>query len=115
LVEPLALFNASSKTYNLHTSYVSIRLQPGNINEQISRIEAEWKSFAPATPFDFSFLDREFDALYRSEQQMGAGFGMHVLVDIFSCRRIRYGDRIDSGLLPSNQSSDGKPRKGLAF
>ncbi len=50
LVEPFALFNTSSNTYNLHTSFIAVRLQPGNINEQISRIEAKWKSFAPATP-----------------------------------------------------------------
>ena len=83
LVEPFALFNTSSKTYNLHTSFVSVRLMPGKINEQISRIEAKWKSFAPATPFDLSFLDNEFDALYRSEQHMGTVFGVFTFLSIF--------------------------------
>ncbi len=83
LVEPFALFNTSSKTYNLHTSFISVRLQPGKINEQISSIEAKWKGFAPATPFDFSFLDSEFDALYRSEQRMGTVFGIFTFLSIF--------------------------------
>lgn len=83
LVEPFALFNTLSKTYNLHTSFISVRLQPGNINEQISSIEAKWKSFAPATPFDFSFLDSEFDALYHSEQQMGTVFSIFTFISIF--------------------------------
>jgi putative ABC transport system permease protein len=83
LVEPFALFNTSSKTYNLHSSFISVRFQPGNINEQISRIEAKWKSFAPATPFDFNFLDSEFDALYRSEQRMGTVFGIFTFISIF--------------------------------
>jgi putative ABC transport system permease protein len=83
LVEPFALFNNSSNTYNLHSSFISVRLQPGTINEQISRIESKWKSLAPATPFDFSFLDNEFDALYRSEQQMGTVFGIFTFISIF--------------------------------
>ena len=83
LVEPFALFNTSSKTYNLHTSFISVRLQPGNSMEQIGKIEAKWKSFAPATPFDFSFLDNEFDALYRSEQRMGTVFGIFTFLSIF--------------------------------
>lgn len=83
LVKPFALFTTSSKTYNLHTSFISVRLQPGNIPEQIGRIEAKWKYFAPATPFDFSFLDSEFDALYRSERQMGAVFAIFTFISIF--------------------------------
>jgi putative ABC transport system permease protein len=83
LVEPFALFHSSSKTYNLHTSYISVRLRPGKINGQLSAIEAKWKSFAPATPIDFSFLDGEFDALYRSEKQMGAVFGTFTFLSIF--------------------------------
>lgn len=83
LVEPFGLFNTSSKTYNLHSSYISVRLRPGKINEQIGRMEAKWKSFAPATPFDFSFLDNEFEALYRSEQRMGTVFGIFTFLSIF--------------------------------
>ncbi|HXB29572.1 MAG TPA: FtsX-like permease family protein, partial [Puia sp.] len=83
LVEPFALFNASSKTYNLHTSFISVRVQPGKISEQIGSMEAKWKIFAPATPFDFSFLDNEFDALYRSEQRMGTVFGIFTFLSIF--------------------------------
>jgi putative ABC transport system permease protein len=83
LVEPFALFNTSSKTYNLHSSFISVRLQPGNINEQISKIEGKWKSLAPVTPFDFSFLDSEFDALYRSEQHMSTVFCIFTFISIF--------------------------------
>ena len=83
LVEPFALFNTASKTYNLHTSFISVRFQPGKINEEISGLEAMWKKFAPATPLDFSFLDSEFDGLYRSEQHMGTVFGIFTFLSIF--------------------------------
>jgi putative ABC transport system permease protein len=83
LIEPFALFHTSSKTYNLHTSYIAVRLQAGDVSDKIARLQAMWKGFAPATPLDFSFLDSEFDALYRSEQRMGAVFGVFTFLSIF--------------------------------
>jgi putative ABC transport system permease protein len=83
LVEPFALFHASSKTYNLHTSYIAVRLQAGDVSDKIARLQAMWKGFAPATPLDFGFLDSEFDALYRSEQRMGTVFGVFTFLSIF--------------------------------
>jgi putative ABC transport system permease protein len=82
-VEPFALFHTSSKTYDLGISYISIRFQPGDMNNYLRQLEAKWKSFAPNTPFDYSFLDSEFDALYRSEQRMGTVFGIFTFLSIF--------------------------------
>ncbi|HTR27871.1 MAG TPA: ABC transporter permease [Puia sp.] len=82
-IEPFALFHASSKTYGLKTSYISARLAPGNVKDQLHRMEALWKSFAPDTPFDYAFLDAEFNALYRSEQRMGSVFGIFTFLSIF--------------------------------
>jgi len=82
-VEPFALFNNSSHTYSLNSSYISVRLRPGNLNDYIHQLENKWKSFTPNTPFDYSFLDNEFDALYRSEQRMGAVFGIFTFLSIF--------------------------------
>jgi putative ABC transport system permease protein len=82
-VEPFALFENASKTYSLNSSYISVRLQAGNIDQRISAIKAAWQKFAPATPLDFSFLDNDFDAYYRSEQRMGAVFRIFTLFSIF--------------------------------
>ena len=38
---------------------------------------------APNTPFDFSFLDSEFEAMYRSEQRLGTVFGIFTVLSIF--------------------------------
>ncbi len=83
VVEPFALFNNSSKTYYVNSSFISVRLQPGNINTYLNNIENTWKNFAPNTPFDYSFLDDEFDALYRSEQRMSKVFGIFTFLSIF--------------------------------
>ena len=82
-VEPFALFNTSSHTYNLNSSFISVRLQPGEISDHLKQIENKWKYFAPNTPFDYSFLDNEFEALYRSEQRMGTVFGVFTSLSIF--------------------------------
>jgi putative ABC transport system permease protein len=82
-VEPFALFNTASKTYGLKASYISVRFRPGNIAEHLRELEKTWKSFAPDTPFDYSFLDEDFDALYRAEQRMGKIFTIFTTLSIF--------------------------------
>jgi len=82
-IEPFALFHASSNTYTLKTSYISVRLAAGDMNDQLHRMEKVWKTFAPDTPFDYTFLDNDFNALYRSEQRMGAVFGIFTFLSIF--------------------------------
>ena len=82
-IEPFALFHLSSKTYGPNNPYISVRFQTDNMSRYINELEAKWKSFAPATPFDYNFLDSAFDSLYRSEQRMGAVFGIFTFLSIF--------------------------------
>ena len=82
-VEPFAFFYKTSNTYNLGKTYVSVRVEPGNVTEKLSQIESKWKSFTPNTPFDFNFLDAAFEALYRSEQRMGKIVGVFTIISIF--------------------------------
>lgn len=83
VIEPFALFHNSSKTYYVNSSFISLRLRPGNIMNQVERIKGSWKSFAPDAPFDYSFMDEEFNALYRSEQRMGKVFSIFTVLSIF--------------------------------
>jgi putative ABC transport system permease protein len=82
-IEPFALFHNSSKTYTLGHSYISVRLQAGNTRKYLGGVENKWKVFAPDSPFDFSFLDGEFESLYRSEQSMGTVFAIFTFLSIF--------------------------------
>ena len=83
LIEPFALFHTSSKTYGVNSSFISVRIKPGTTAASLNNIETTWKSFLPATPFDYSFLDEEFESLYRSEQRMGKVFGIFTFLSIF--------------------------------
>jgi putative ABC transport system permease protein len=81
-IVPFALFHSSSKTYQIGTSYIIASVQSGNIKRVLNQLEGKWKSFAPSVPFEYSFLDKNFEALYNSEQRMGDVFG------IFTCLSI---------------------------
>ena len=50
---------------------MGIRLSKGNTAEQLKLLENIWKKYAPDAPFEYSFLDQNFDALFRTEQRMG--------------------------------------------
>jgi putative ABC transport system permease protein len=50
---------------------MAIRLNAGNTQEQIAELEKIWKKHTSGAPFEYSFLDQNFDALFRSEQRMG--------------------------------------------
>ncbi len=77
------MFHNSSKTYTLGHSYISVRLQSGNTAKWLSGLENKWKGFVPDSPFDYSFLDSEFESLYRSEQSMGTVFAIFTFLSIF--------------------------------
>jgi putative ABC transport system permease protein len=49
---------------------MAIRLAAGNSREQIKELETIWKKYAPDAAFEYSFVDQNFDALFRAEQRM---------------------------------------------
>jgi putative ABC transport system permease protein len=64
-ISPLIIFPGSKGNLLL------VRLNAGDYRQKISDIENAWKSMALASPFDFSFMDSDFEALYRKDQQIG--------------------------------------------
>jgi putative ABC transport system permease protein len=52
-------------------SGLSIRIAAGRIPEVLSRIKAAWASYIPHKPFNYSFMDDDFDAVYRGDQRIG--------------------------------------------
>ncbi|MBE9462271.1 ABC transporter permease [Dyadobacter subterraneus] len=53
---------------------VSFRLNPADVKSSLAEIEKKWKEIAPGQPFEYSFLNEDFDAMYRSEQRIGQLF-----------------------------------------
>ncbi|MEM9327984.1 MAG: ABC transporter permease, partial [Bacteroidota bacterium] len=56
--------------YAPRSSTVVVRLVPGAQAQTLERIEALYNEYNPGLPFDFHFFDQEYDALYKSEQQV---------------------------------------------
>ena len=67
-------------------SYLSIRLQGKNLSRTMSFLEDKWKEFYPGHPFDYFFLDENFNSLYKSEEKMGSLFRIFTALGlIISC------------------------------
>jgi len=64
-------------------SRIIARLKPGNLPATIAYLENTAKKFAPGFPFEYTFLDEEFDRLYRSEQRLGTLFNIFSILAIF--------------------------------
>ncbi len=50
------------------------RIAPGNIERALDDIREAWEQVYPNDPFVYSFLDEDFDSLYRSERLRGRIF-----------------------------------------
>jgi putative ABC transport system permease protein len=58
----------------------------GDPRAVIAAVEKEWKSMASGEPFEYSFLDQEFDALFRSEMRLRDIFTVFsVLAILIAC------------------------------
>jgi ABC-type antimicrobial peptide transport system permease subunit len=64
-IEPLALVFEPQ-----YLSYIFVRIRPGNISATLKDVEKTWGRVIPEFPFDYRFVNEEFDALYRSEERM---------------------------------------------
>lgn len=75
-VRPLAI-HLTPTSYNLMVRY--------NVNskEAVEIVGKLWKQHAPNEPFDYSFLDQNYDELFRSEQRMGQIFSVFSGLAIF--------------------------------
>jgi putative ABC transport system permease protein len=64
-VKPMAILLSREPNFEM-----AIRLTPGNTQEQIATLESIFKKYAPGAPFEYSFLDQNFDAQFRAEQRL---------------------------------------------
>ena len=50
---------------------ISVRINTANTANTIAQIKNRWHTIAPNKPFDYSFMDEQFNNLYTGEQQTG--------------------------------------------
>jgi putative ABC transport system permease protein len=77
-VTPLALYLNREGNEN-----TAIRINSKGIPTLIGRIEKVWKSMAPSLPFNYTFMDDDFNNIYKSEQRIGDIFISFAVLAIF--------------------------------
>lgn len=64
---------------------LSIKVQTANLPALLKQVENDWKGLTPAH-FQYSFMDQDFNALYRSEQNIGTVFiTFTILAIVIAC------------------------------
>jgi putative ABC transport system permease protein len=81
-IRPQALF-LSGGYYTNTESCISVRLNTENISETVKYIKSTWNNFALKKPFEYSFLDEDYDNLYINEKQTRKLFTIFSFLAIF--------------------------------
>ncbi|MBO6574285.1 MAG: ABC transporter permease [Rhodothermales bacterium] len=83
-IRPFAFFHHRSASYSIPNSSVVVRLEAGNPAPALATLEELWATFAPATPFEYTFLDEAIASRYRSEARLAVLFrlfaGLAILI-----------------------------------
>jgi len=77
-IEPLAIWIDTG-----WQNYFLIRIQAGDIPLSLDRIEDIWDEVIPDYPFDYFFLDEDFDSMYRTEERIGLLLNIFTVIAIF--------------------------------
>lgn len=65
-IEPIALM-----LYPGMKSYALLKLNTAEIRNTMSALKDTWSGLLPDYPFEYHFLDEDFEAMYRTEEQLG--------------------------------------------
>lgn len=77
-IGPLAIeFNPGSFQYLL------VKVKAEDVAVTIAAVEESWKRLAGGIPFDYQFLDEQYNKLYRAERQSGSLFVVFAIIAVF--------------------------------
>jgi putative ABC transport system permease protein len=63
-------------------AYVSVKLSGDQMQDAVDGIESVWRSFAPAYPMDYFFLDADYDQQYRTEIRISSVLNIFTMLAI---------------------------------
>lgn len=75
-IKPLVLFPGN------YTHHLLVKLSGRQLPETIAGIGAKWKTLVPYMPFEYRFLDEDYNRLYQAEQRLGTVMRLFSLVAI---------------------------------
>jgi len=65
------------------TGNLSVRVSPDNIGATLTHLKETWEEFETRYPFEYSFVDETFGAMYTKERQLGRMLSMFSLLAVF--------------------------------
>ncbi|MFT3750511.1 MAG: ABC transporter permease [Agriterribacter sp.] len=84
-----SLYNAITPLillYRPNTNLIQLKLNASNIPAAITGVESTWKKIFPDIPFQYTFLDQDFDSQYAADQKRGKIFTtFSILTIIITC------------------------------
>ncbi|HLG38491.1 MAG TPA: FtsX-like permease family protein [Chitinophagaceae bacterium] len=79
-IAPLLLF------YFPNGNVIQLKMDGANVKSSISKVEATWKKYFPQLPFEYKFLDEDFNSQYTADQKRGKIFAaFSILTIIITC------------------------------
>src|SRR5919112_5569162 len=79
-IAPLLLF------YGANGNVIQLKTEAANVAGSIAKVEAIWKKYFPQLPFEYKFLDEDFNSQYAADQKRGKIFAaFSVLTIIIPC------------------------------
>jgi putative ABC transport system permease protein len=79
-IAPLLFF------YSPNGNIIQLKLDAANIQTSISKVEATWKKYFTQLPFEYKFLDEDFNSQYTADQKRGKIFAaFSILTIIITC------------------------------
>lgn len=75
-IKPLVLFTDS------WGSTLMVKIAGADLAHSIKSLEAKWKSLVPHRPFEYTFLDENYDKLYSAELRIGKVFNVFAAIAI---------------------------------
>ncbi|MEO8416155.1 MAG: ABC transporter permease [Ginsengibacter sp.] len=79
-IEPLLLF------YGPNGNMIQLKIDAGNIKVALAKVSVVWKKYFPELPFEYKFLDDDFNSQYAADQKRGKIFAaFSILTIIITC------------------------------
>jgi putative ABC transport system permease protein len=77
-IQPLAIFLGPQPNWE-----IAIRLTPGDTESKIGLVRSLWAKYADNAPFEYTFLDKNFEAKHQTEKRIGFLFLLFTSLAIF--------------------------------
>jgi putative ABC transport system permease protein len=68
---------------NPYFNNLTVKFSGTNTGKSLATLENAWKKYLPEVPYEFTFLDENFDKLYEAEQRQGNIFTAFACIAIF--------------------------------